>query len=305
MKSNLSIFFYCKNFIIFLFIRCSKPKKPRKKSSKKKTMLIKGHAKVFSRHESCLSSDSLVPRNMGWLWNVEIPGVSLMRRGWKPGAVRKSVARIMKLYMNQPSEPDIITTNSHPPTLQVQKKNGEFSIVINPLNDETTCKEDISPIIFKLMKSEEVTKRSKARKILKTRGVVKTCNCSSIEQCDCLNTKEKSRIQCEMEMISKQLCLNPNLDLVDLKDTSDSEIDVEFSPPTAVRLESSLTKFAYAETQYETQENISKGIKPSQYSTKDDNNEKPKMENSAKNDPKSANMKKTVTKSSKKQSLKK
>lgn len=204
-------------------------------------------------HECCQDGGFLVPKNMGWLWNVGTHGMPSIRRGWRPGAIKKSVAKIMKKFLAPPAEPAPMPKD--PPTLTVKKKQGEYLIVMNPMgvDGELTG----SPIVFKIQKSGEEMKRAKARKILKSRGIVKTCNCCSIETCKCLNECEKSRIQNELQKVSQELCLQCELTINDLKDTSESELDMEFTPPSAIKSKNpckkKLTKFSYAETQYEIQ----------------------------------------------------
>lgn len=199
-----------------------------------------------------------MPRNMGWLWNTNIVGLPIFRHGWKPGAIRKSVAKIMKLYFTPPAEPAPNAEQEQAPTLRVQKKNGEFTIVMNPLRDEAETLENPSPIVFKISKSDEVKKRSCARKLLKSRGMEKKCNCTTIDSCCCLSKCEKAQLKYEMEQVSKELCLKPEMSVNDLKASSESEIDIEFTPPWAAKLKHPSMKcqpikVSVAETQYEPQ----------------------------------------------------
>lgn len=227
----------------------------RKKSHKSKTDgLRKKHPGVIVGHKICQESGFLVPKNMGWLWNFEIAG----KRGWRPGAVKKSVAKIMDYHLKTPKKPVTPEASPEPPTLRVQKKNGEYMIIMNPLRDATKQTDNISPIVFKVTKTEDAKKRSEARKILKIRGVGKCCDCSSIEKCCCMNECDKAQIKYELEQISKCLCINPTMNFVDMKDSSDSEIDMEFTPPSAVNIKNPCMKcksvqVSYTGTQYENQ----------------------------------------------------
>ena len=199
---------------------------------------------------------------MGWLWNVGICGLSQFRKGWKPGAVRKSVAKIMGKHLSPPAEPapePLKPEPEGPPTLSVKKKQGQYLIVMNPLG---TDKELMgSPIVFKIEKSEEGIKRSKARKILKERGVEKTCDCLCIDTCQCLSACEKDRIKIELKCVAEKLCMKSQMSINDIKESSDSEMDMEFTPPSAMKSKNPCrkipVKFSYAETQYEVQESIS------------------------------------------------
>lgn len=210
-------------------------------------------------HQLCQGDGPLVPKNMGWLWNVPIPGVPCIRPGWRPGSVKKSVAKIMKISLTPPAEPaPPIWHQEVSPTLRVLKKNGEYKIVMNPLADDGLKSMITSPIVFKITKSEEAKKRSLARQILKSRGITKKCDCSSIDTCFCLNQCEKNRFKCEMEKVSEKLCLKSVISLSDLNDSSDSEVDMEFTPPAAANKKNPHVKckpprVTAVETQYETQ----------------------------------------------------
>lgn len=179
----------------------------------------------------------------------------------------KTVARIMKYYLSEPPLPSPKIAKEDPPTLRIQKKNGEYKIVMNPLQDE--AKPVVSPIVFKLTKSEEAKKRSIAVKILKDSGIAKGCNCSSIKQCNCMNSCEKARLEFELTEMTRKFCLESDLNFIDLKESSDSEIDFEFTPPSAAKFKNPCmsckpVKKSVAGTQCESQflvEDLSKNIK--------------------------------------------
>lgn len=181
------------------------------------------------------------------MWNV---GIS--ERGWRPGAVRNSVAKIMRLYLTPPKPPMQIPEKKDPPTLRIQKKNGEFTIVMNPLRDDKNFNEEQSPVVFKLEKSEAAKQRSMARRALNDHGVKSSCDCSTLQKCKCMNECEKARLKFELMKVSRDFCIKPELSLCDLKETSESEIDVEFTPPSAARLHKPV-KVSAAATQYESQ----------------------------------------------------
>lgn len=203
----------------------------------------------------CIGSGLLVPKNMGWLWNVGITGLPTFRRGWRPGAIKTSVATIMKYYLKPAAEQAMILPGLNPPTLRVQKKEGDYTIIMNPLRDDSNGIKNSTPVVFKVVKSDDAKKRSIARKILKTRGVEKSCDCDDIEKCLCLTTCDKAQIMFELQEISTRLFLKPEMNFCDLKDSSESEIDVEFTPPFAKKQENQCkaVKKSYAGTQYEMQ----------------------------------------------------
>ena len=56
--------------------------------------LIVGHGK-------CSENGDLVPKYMGWLWNVETLGINKVRKGWCPGAIPTPVKEIMNSFLNK------------------------------------------------------------------------------------------------------------------------------------------------------------------------------------------------------------
>lgn len=126
------------------------------------------------------------------------------------------------------------------PTLRVQKKDGEYTITMSPVLDlveDAKCDEnkETKPVVFKISKTPERKKRSEAKKILKARGVEKKCDCRFIRDCKCLNDIEKCLLKCELKKVSIELSLKPDIDLCDLEESSDSEIDIDFTPPSALK----------------------------------------------------------------------
>lgn len=126
------------------------------------------------------------------------------------------------------------------PTLRVEKKDGEYTITMSPVIDlkqglECDEHQETKPIVFKISKTPERKKRSEAKKILKTRGIEKKCNCRCIKDCKCLTEIEKCLLNCELKKVSIELSLKPDLDLRDLETSSDSEIDMDFTPPSALK----------------------------------------------------------------------
>lgn len=177
-----------------------------------------------------------VPKNMGWLWNANNPGISTIRRGWKPGAVPKSVAKMMRYFLVKecdipPADGNSIQCMNEKPTLKVEKKLGEYTIILNPLCDDKSHG-DAAPIVFKIAKSEDEKRRCNARRILKCRGITKSCECNDISSCSCINDCQKQSILCELEAISEVMCIIPEMKYEELNEASEcSEIDFEFTPP--------------------------------------------------------------------------
>lgn len=89
--------------------------KPRKKIVKKRGEFVritqvdnKKYAHGFGEkypglivgHDSCKGSSGMVPKYMGWLWNVETLGINKVRKGWCPGAISKPINEIMQQFLN-------------------------------------------------------------------------------------------------------------------------------------------------------------------------------------------------------------
>lgn len=235
-----------------IIFRCEKIKRIlRTRRSTRKGLLAK-HPGVVAGHKTCMLSAPLVPKDMGWLWNVKIPGIPTIRRGWRPGAVPKNIAKLMKYFLKEeeeeelPVEPDLIKTDKA--GIQMQRKKGEYTIVLNPAGGD-------GPVTFKISKSEEVKKREEIRKILKKRGITKTCHCEKIEKCQCINDCKKRDIVAALENISIEYKLEPSFKFSELQESSDSEMDFEYSPPFSVAAKfCKKPPLCYAATQYEPQE---------------------------------------------------
>lgn len=207
------------------------------------------HPGIIIGHKDCKNEPKEVPKNMGWLWNVENPGVTQIRRGWRPGAVRKSVAKLMQHFLKKetppPAEPNILPQKS---ALKVERKFGEYTITMNDFSEGDFR----HPIVFKVTKSDEAKKRSEARSVLKTRGITKKCECNSFEECKCMSGMEKIILKCQLKKVSQEFCLCPEMTLEDWDESSDSEMNFEFSPPLAMKCKSKkCVKTANDSTQYE------------------------------------------------------
>ncbi|XP_065072680.1 uncharacterized protein LOC135697035 [Ochlerotatus camptorhynchus] len=223
-------------------------------------------------HRECIHQGSSVPPHMGWMWNVKTLGIGKIRKGWRPGAVRKPIKELMQHFLvsypldNVPvsrkggrrlrfSENDPISLKQKP-TLQIIKKNGEYCIVMNPLKDSESLKTaqdpylPCEPIRFKLAKDPMVGKLYQLRQALKVKGFT-MCGCPELESCEHRSVKEKKLIKKELRKLTKCLALPKSTELKDVPIDSESEMDLEFTPPSAM-LKSGLRKpdVVCTETQY-------------------------------------------------------
>ncbi|KPI92176.1 hypothetical protein RR46_13397 [Papilio xuthus] len=139
-----------------------------------------------------------VPAEMGWLWNAtDIPGLK-PRRGWTPGGIGKTIAKMMtfkcprggqdkdkskkKKKKGQRPGADMGGGDSEPeeplepkPALKVQRKGDVFTIQVNPLKDLTEIDPnedpyvDCDPMVFKIIKKRSPEEQAKveARKMVK------------------------------------------------------------------------------------------------------------------------------------------
>lgn len=126
------------------------------------------------------------------------------------------------------------------PTIQITKQDGEYSIVMNPMKDtkklETDCNPylNCSPLKFKIKKRPEEIQKHRAKKLLRDRGFHKKCSCLDLTRCLCMSPNAKKVLSYEMKSVSNQLKLKTDLEFADLGESSDSELDVEFTTPSAV-----------------------------------------------------------------------
>lgn len=162
---------------------------------------------VVLGHKVCnplMNAGYPVPATMGWLWTAtDVPGMK-PRRGWQPGIIGKSVAKIMTFKCPRgtteadrkkakgkkgkkkggaagggdgggggDSEPD--EPLEPKPALKVQRKGDVFTIEVNPLKDLTELAEnedpyvDCDPMVFKIIKKRSPEEQAKveARKMVK------------------------------------------------------------------------------------------------------------------------------------------
>lgn len=195
---------------------------------------------------------------MSWRWDKPVAGVG---KPWTPGQINPTVRCLMKHALN-PFPYDtipltrrdkfgrIIASNVdrkkkyleslvQKPTIEVKKKDGQYCIVMNPLKDKKALGSDCNPYLdcspfkFTINKHPEATKKHRAKKILRSRGLVKKCACTSLECCRCKSPREKKVIVFEMQKVSRDLNLNTELAYEDLYASSDSEAEMHFTTPSA------------------------------------------------------------------------
>ncbi|XP_075983078.1 uncharacterized protein LOC142981219 isoform X2 [Anticarsia gemmatalis] len=175
-------------------------KKKKKNSSKYNYSFGDSYPGVNIGHKTCLyfKPGLAVPAHMGWLWTAtDVPGMKF-RRGWSPGVVGKSVAKMMtfKCARGGPDKDkkqkkkkkghrpgtDLGGGDSEPeealepkPALKVQRKGDVFTIQVNPLKDLTEIASnedpyvDCDPMVFKIIKKRSPEEQAKveARKMVK------------------------------------------------------------------------------------------------------------------------------------------
>jgi Domain of unknown function (DUF4776) len=172
---------------------------------------------------------------------------------WHPGKINKSVRTLMKHFLN-PYPYDTLTLTKHSKgkcektlnsngidaTFHVQKKNGEICIEMRPLKDAKALSTDCypylncSPLKFHIRKRPEEIKRHRARMMLKERCIEKKCSCTDIKLCRCMSTTRKMLLQDELKRVSMELKMKNEMQFEDVYESSDSEIDFEFSTPSAL-----------------------------------------------------------------------
>ncbi|XP_047512405.1 uncharacterized protein LOC125054499 isoform X2 [Pieris napi] len=178
-------------------------RKEKKKASKYNYSFGDIHPGVTIGHKVCnpFSKPGYpVPAEMGWLWNAtDVPGMK-PRRGWAPGIIGKSVAKLMtfkcarqgqdkdkskkKKKKGRTTGADMGGGDSEPdeplepkPALRVQRKGDVFTIQVNPLKDLTEIAPnedpyvDCDPMVFKIVKKRSPEEQAKveARRMVKVK----------------------------------------------------------------------------------------------------------------------------------------
>lgn len=196
---------------------------------------------------------------MSWRWDKAVASIG---KPWTPGQIHPTVRCLMKHALN-PFPYDtipltrrdkfgrIITSTVdrkkkfldslvQKPTIEVKKKDGQYCIIMNPLKDTkalgTDCNPymNCSPFKFTIKKHPEQVKKHRAKKILRSRGLVKKCSCTTLECCRCKSQREKKVIEIEMKKVSRDLDLKKDLVYEDLYASSDSETEMHFTTPSAL-----------------------------------------------------------------------
>ncbi|GJQ78372.1 hypothetical protein Trydic_g22198 [Trypoxylus dichotomus] len=220
------------------------PKK-KKKKKKRKSRFVYDTGDIYPGvkigHRECIRPPLNVPHNMGWLWNIKPVGLK-PRRGWKPGALTKTMAAIIEKHrtalgikplVGPPPKSSkkrlrknaygVYETDSeqeiHPKsTLQIKKKDGCYLITMNPLKDPFSLEDnedpymDCTPMQFKI-------------------------------------TKNKPPMQIRQGELGEDSCTCDESDAT----SSNSELDIEFTPPAGIIHPDKLKKkknVVHIDTQY-------------------------------------------------------
>ncbi|CRK88959.1 CLUMA_CG002791, isoform A [Clunio marinus] len=220
---------------------------------------------TFPQHRSCLNIEqgsgdaSLVPKYLGLRWNSEIEGNK--GKKWSPGQINRTVRCLMKHFLNpfpydtipltrrnKSGRVEKICTASNPkpnpdyiqqPTLKIQKRNGEYFVAMKPLKEREKLNIDCnpylncSPLLVNIKKHPEDVKKHRAKKILLEKGFGKKCSCRCLKYCRCVNERTKRILTIEMKKVSTQMNLEKELEYADLEESSDSEMEIEFTTPSA------------------------------------------------------------------------
>uniref|UniRef100_A0A182SRX0 DUF4776 domain-containing protein n=1 Tax=Anopheles maculatus TaxID=74869 RepID=A0A182SRX0_9DIPT len=237
----------------------------------------KRHPGIVVGHRTCMRQDPLVPPHMGWQWDICPPGIDKRRPGWRPGAVRQPIKQLMQHFLkcypldNVPvskkktvgfhsEDPSQGGDTKQKPTLHITKQNGVYSITMNPLKDSDTLKTTddpylpCKPIKFKLAKDPHRTKLYQLRDVLKRKGLP-LCGCKELANCEHCTDREKRLLAEEIRRSAKVLGLSAKTTICDVPSGSESELDVEFTPPSAIiRPDAHRPDVVVAETQYNVQD---------------------------------------------------
>ncbi|XP_053673342.1 uncharacterized protein LOC128723606 [Anopheles nili] len=240
----------------------------------------KRHPGMVMGHRNCMKQKPLVPAHMGWQWDICPPGIDKRRPGWRPGAVRKPIMQLMQHFLKcYPLDNVPVSTKKsvtfrgtdqgqdgehqargQKPTLHITKKHGEYQITMNPLKDSETLQTTddpylpCKPIKFKLAKDPQRTKLYMLRDALKRKGLP-LCGCKDLASCEHCTDREKRLLVEEVRRTAKVLGLAAQTTVADVPSGSESELDVEFTPPSAIlRPDMRRPDVVVAETQYNVQD---------------------------------------------------
>lgn len=222
---------------------------------------------------------------MGWLWSVDRKAT---KKGWRPGAIPKPIKNIMEYFLKDGDDTNQVSPCNTPrkkknkcrpvaadektrciqkPTLHILKKKGEYIITLRPLKDPNYLQEcedpylDMDPLQFKIARNAIVIQKREAKRKLLDKGFPK-CTCHRpVACCSCRPYIEKKQLEYDLGKICCDMgieSLREDLVFSDITD-SDSDLDIEFTPPVGL-VKPSLGKkpdLAHIDTQYsETDWNI-------------------------------------------------
>eukprot|EP00099_Drosophila_melanogaster_P022766 NP_650340.1 uncharacterized protein Dmel_CG14355 [Drosophila melanogaster] len=223
-----------------------KTEKPEKQEPKKENQAPKkppyippnnkGH--ISSRHKRCVLRSGFVSRQHGWAWSNSWEAKKL---GWRPGAIRKPIKKLMKFFLEQPARENAFAKCKDTetlerekelasPVLNICKKNGEIFITLRPLSPLGMRQK---PITFRIVKSEMAVALREIKRKLKDKGFRK-CTChQTLMMCRCRDPTEKVHLQRALNRECRRHCIPPAGDHLVLTDTSESDMEFDFdvTPP--------------------------------------------------------------------------
>lgn len=147
-----------------------------------------------------------------------------IRKGWKPGAVKKPIKELM-CYFLEPCPCDTLPVTKKilkkrlpfkessnklvsKPTLRIQRKDGNLFVTMNPIKNSADLKNcpdpylKCKPIQFQISQDPNILKRSQIKKKIKKCGF-RRCVCNkTIAQCICKNDDEKFDINEKLNIFS-------------------------------------------------------------------------------------------------------
>jgi hypothetical protein len=202
-----------------------------------------------------LHCNETVPKAMGWRHDKLMLSNN---KKWYPGQINKTVRLLMKCHLrpypydtlmlsnaaarnrieNHETDDECDDVEQQKETLHITKRNGEISLTMRPLKErkqlETDCNAylNCSPLKFILKRHPEEIKKHQARMIMKARGCMRKCSCKDIKFCRCMSCVQKKLLQIEMKRLSAALKMREEMQFEDVYETSDSEIDFVFTPPS-------------------------------------------------------------------------
>lgn len=203
-------------------------------------------------HDACTTPNDfkVVPKNMGWNWTHQ----SADRKGWRPGAIPRSIRDLMCHFLvpgssNDMRSPTLPTPGRVPatptrpqrPMIQVQRRNDEYAITMTPLKNgqqlRTTSDpyQSCEPITLRISanRSREDERIAQIKKEIHERGF-RRCRCGlPVSQCQCRDHDQLAALRKCVEFYGSRFGITDLGEKLSINQPP-KDLELDFTPPAAV-----------------------------------------------------------------------